>query len=60
LRLGVVGDGGARSCRGSPPFDVDEPCELAERLSAVAAEPAVIVAEDVEAVAVDRALDPRP
>jgi len=36
------------------------PAVRCDRLSAVAAEPAVIVAEDVEAVAVDRALDPRP
>jgi hypothetical protein len=59
LRLGVVGDGGARSCRPQP-LDALEPCEFGKGLSAVADKPAVIVAEDVEAVAVDRALDPRP
>jgi hypothetical protein len=43
-----------------PPLDTLERCELGKGLSAVAAQPAVIVAEDVEAVAVDRALNPRP
>jgi hypothetical protein len=43
-----------------PPLDALEPCEFGKGLSAVAAQPAVIVAEDVEAVAIDRALDPRP
>jgi hypothetical protein len=40
------------------PFDADELCELAERLSTIPDEPAVIAAEDVEAVAIDRTLDP--
>ena len=45
----------------SPPqlLDAFKPCEFGKGLSAVAAQPAVIVAQDVEAVAIDRALDPR-
>jgi hypothetical protein len=58
--LDVAEGGGAGSCR-APPFDVDEPCELAERLSAVAAEPAVAIAENYKrALTAALALDPRP
>ena len=42
----------------SPPFDAIEITKLAERLPAVTHEPTVNATEDVEAVAVDRALDP--
>src|SRR6516165_3488132 len=59
-RLGVAEDDGARSCRRSPPFDVDEPCELAERLSAVAAQPAVTAENYKRALTAALELDPRP
>src|SRR5262249_7363084 len=57
---GCAGDGGVRSCRRSSPLDVDEPCELAERRSAIAEEPAVAAGKQHEpAPAIALGLEPR-
>jgi hypothetical protein len=43
-----------------PPFDLNEGAMFFERLWTRANKPAVILADDVEAVAIERTLDPRP